>query len=893
MLLTKLNIPAPALNLVHRSFLFDKLNEGLNRKLVLISASAGYGKTTLVCDWIDEYKIPTAWYSIDNGDNDSVEFLSYIITGIQNIDKEFGQSALKLLKSPNIPNIESVISLLINEILSIRKNFLLVLDDFHLIENSDIIKLVIYFLDHIPENLHIAILTRCDPALPIARLRSQNQLVEIRSSDLSFSAHDISILFNKKLKLGLSVDDVYSLETKTEGWISGLQLTALSMQGRSNISEYIQNLKGDNRYIMDYLMEEVLKIQTDDVKEFLLQTSILEQMSASLCNFLFNRIDSQFILEMLEKNNMFVIPLDDERNWYRYHHLFAQLLKQRLQSKEKETIIELHNKASEWFKNNSMPLLAIEHAIEAKNFEKCIKFLGEISESMWENGQHSAIMKYGELLPDEIIKTNADFCLYYSWILIIAGQIQKAEPFLECAQSITNHKIKDKNLSKNEIQYNKKLNGKISVGFAYLNSLLANPEKTLDYCKIAMENLSDDDPLWFSWGWYSKALAEMVSENFTECVKSYEKALEYGKKSGNVYLISTIAINLAYLESRMGLYSASHKKCSDLLLFMKENGYSQIAKSESTFAGLYSCLAGIECMRTNFNDALENIKIAYQLSKNESNNSFKVVVLLVYSLILYGRGDKAGLLKMLDEVDEIVKLNTIAPGALSIYIAMKGFVLLEQNEIDKAKIFFQKNGVGLENKISYLDEHGYTPYVLLLITELKFKEAEILLSKLLKMALAANRMERIVELKVTYAILHKMTGNKEKGIICLVESLEYAANERILMPFILHLNRIDDLLKEIYTKQTTLNIPKKLIEKLKITIERKEKIKKTSLEAGISNRELDTLKLIAFDYSNQEIADKLFVSLNTVKTHLKNLFIKLDVDSRTKAVEKAKEIGLL
>jgi len=242
--------------------------------------------------------------------------------------------------------------LLINEILSISQNFLLVLDDFHLIKSNEVLKLVSYLLEHIPGNIHIVILTRSDPALSVSRLRSQHQLVELRSSDLSFSANDISILFNKKLKLGLSIDDVYALETKTEGWIAGLQLTALSMKGREDISKFIQDLKGDNRYIMDYLMEEVLKIQPDDIKEFLLQTSILEQMAASLCNSVLKRNDCQMILEALEKNNMFVIPLDRERTWYRYHHLFAELLKLRLHQREKETVLELHNKASKWFKNN-------------------------------------------------------------------------------------------------------------------------------------------------------------------------------------------------------------------------------------------------------------------------------------------------------------------------------------------------------------------------------------------------------------------------------------------------------------------------------------------------------------------------------------------------------------
>ena len=720
-------------------------------------------------------------------------------------------------------------------------------------------------------------------------------MVELRSSDLSFSANDISVLFNKKLKLGLSIDDVYSLETKTEGWIAGLQLTALSMQGREDISGFIQDLKGDNRYIMDYLMEEVLKIQSDDIKEFLLQTSILEQMSAPLCNAVLNRNDSQLILETLEKNNMFVIPLDTERTWYRYHHLFADLLKQRLHLRDKTAIIELHNKASEWFNNNSMPLLAIEHAIVTENFEKCILFLGEIVETMWKNGQHAAIMKYGDLLPDELIKKNADFCLYYSWILIIAGQIQKAEPFLVSAEIITMQIINDKNSSKENVHYNKKLLGKISVAYAYLNSVTANAEKTFHYSKTAMENLSEDDPLWFSWGWYSVGIAETVNGHFNDSIGAYEKALAYGKKSGNIYLISTIVYNLASLEVRMALYTSAYRKCSDLITFMKESGYSQISKSEPMYAGLFSLMAGIECMRTDFEEALANIKIAYSLSINNPNNSHKVVMLLVYWLITIGRWDNAGMIKLMNEIEGIIQQNTIAPAAIAIYIGMKGKMLIEQHEPEKARHLFMENGLGLDKKISYLTDRAYFSFVLLLITELKFKEAEKILSELQTMAQAANRIETLVEAKIIYAILYKQSGNKEKAIVNLIEALEAAACENILMYFIHYHSGISDLLKEVYKIQATskTNISKELTDKLKLAIEKRDKVIKMSFEAGLSAREFDALKLIAEDLTNQEIADKLFISLQTVKTHVKNILLKLEVDSRIRAVTKAKELGII
>ncbi len=894
MLLTKLHLPPVGNNIVHRSELYEKLNIGLNRKLILISAPAGFGKTTLLSDWINQQKIPTAWFSLDKGDNEPVEFLSYIISGIQSIHPAFGQSALKLLNSPNKPSGESISSLLINEILNINQNFLLVLDDFHLIESSEILKIVSYLLEHIPGNIHIVILTRSDPALSVSRLRSQYQLVELRSSDLSFSANDISILFNKKLKFGLSIDDVYSLETKTEGWIAGLQLTALSMQGRENISRFIQDLKGDNRYIMDYLMEEVLKIQTDEIKEFLLQTSILEQMSAPLCNAVLNRNDSQLILETLEKNNMFVIPLDDERNWYRYHHLFADLLKQRLHQKSKATIIELHNTASEWFNNNSMPLLAIEHAIESEDFKKSTQFLGDIIESMWKSGQHAAIMKYGDILPDELIKINPEFCLYYAWILVSAGQIQKAEPFLASAELITQNIIHGNNLNEGNIQFHKKLLGKISVAFAYLKSHEEHSVGIFDYCKIAMENLSDDDPLWYSWAWFSNGIAHFSNGALLESSESFNNAFEYGKKSGNIYLISTIAIRMAENEQQLGHYKSAFKKCSDLLAMMKDKGYFEIAKAEWTYAALFFIMGVTEFMQADIDRGYENLKIAYELSKKGKDIYLQIFILMVYTVLLRELDGVESEKKSI-ELEYIVKQTDANPFLTTMYIGWKIYLFIEKGQIELANNTVLEYGLSLDKEKSYSNESAYAAYVTLLLEQSKLDEAELLLSELYPLADEGNRIEKLIGLKVSYSILYKMRGNQEKAVANLIEAMEMAADENLLYYFLIYRRLTMDLLNEVFRVHPTAKtkIPKKFVDNLKLTLARWDKHKKPHFGIDLSNRELDTLRLIAQELSNREIADKLFISLQTVKTHVKNILLKLEVNSRILAVTRAKELGII
>jgi LuxR family maltose regulon positive regulatory protein len=893
-LLTKLHIPPAGENIVHRPELYRKLNIGLSRKLIVISAPAGYGKTALLSDWITLHKISTAWLSLDNGDNDPVEFLRYIISGIQRINAAFGQSAQKLLKSPNEPSPESITGLLINDVLKINHDFLLVLDDFHLISNHEILKLVAFLLERMPGNLHIVISTRSDPTLSIARLRSQNQLVELRSSDLSFSANEISVLF-KKLKLKLSIDDAYSLETITEGWIAGLQLTALSIQGRKDISGFIHDLKGDNRYILDYLMEEVLRIQTDDIREFLIQTSVLEQMSAPLCNNVLNRDDSRLILETLNKNNMFIVPLDDEKHWYRYHHLFADLLKQRLQQKDQMLIIDIHNKACDWFEQNNMFNLAIEHALEIKNYEKGIHLLGEIVESMWENGLHAAILKYGALIPDRLIKNNPEFCLYYAWILISAGKLEQAKPYLISAEYITTNRFIDKNISTENIDYNKNLLGRIFVAFAYMNSNEEHPEKINEYCEKAIENLKEDNPLWFSWIWFSYGIAYFSGGDLHESHKAFKNAWEYAKKSGNLYLISTIAFRVADIEQQFGHYKVAYKKCSDLLMFMKKRGYSQIAKTEWSYAGLFIVMASTQAAWANMDKAHEYIKIAYDLSKTTKDISIKIPILMLYSIVLYECGDTTGAEMKMNEMEDIVKQNYIAPFLTDVYLSSKIFILMEMGQLEQAENLISEYGLGLDNKKSHIDDMAYFSYARLLIAQYKVDEAESLLSELFTLANESKRIERLIGIKMCYAIIYKMRGNYEKAVINVIEALEMAANENLFSYFIYDLHHTKDLLNEAFKIQATAKtkIPDKFVENLKLIIERKEKFKKVHVTIELSARELDILKRIAQDLSNQEIADKLFVSLNTVKTHVKNIYLKLETDNRAKAIAKAKELGII
>ena len=432
LLTTKFHIPPLASSSVARPRLVRCLQSGLNSRLTLVCAPAGYGKTTLISEWIASGggKAPSfdlAWLSLDDADNDPVRFLVYLTTALSRSgsgDGAIGAGALRMLHSPQPTPSETVLTTIINDCERIRNDLVLVLDDYHLIESTAVHQAVAFLLDNLPPKLHLIIASRDDPHLPLARLRAQGQMSEVRAADLRFSLSEAAEYLNSAMGLDLSQRAIGALEERTEGWIAGLHLAALSMQRMGEPSALIKSFTGSHRYVLDYLIEEVLAHQPSGVRDFLLQTSILRRMSGALCDAVTGNRDGQETLVALDRANLFIVPLDEERQWYRYHHLFADLLQRRLHQTRADAVPQFHRRASGWYEQHGVPSEAIRHALRSEDHAWAADLIEKHADLAWESGQHARLAGWLAQLPESLIFNRPLLCIYHSWYQFISGQTE-------------------------------------------------------------------------------------------------------------------------------------------------------------------------------------------------------------------------------------------------------------------------------------------------------------------------------------------------------------------------------------------------------------------------------------------------------------------------------------
>jgi LuxR family maltose regulon positive regulatory protein len=872
---------------VLRSRLDKRLEEGFERKLTLLSAPAGFGKTTLLVDWVHRHKIPATWFSVDKRDNDPQHFLTYVILGLQSLEAGTGEAALTMLQSPQPPPIEPILINLLNDVSRISTDFVLVLDDYHLVDASPIHDMIAFLIENLPEPMHIIIATRSDPPLPLARVRSQNLLTELRAADLSFNADETASLFSESLNLQLSTRDIQLLKTRTEGWAAGLQLAALSLQGRKDPSGFIEAFKGDNRYIADYLTEEVLNRQSEDLRNFLLHTSILGRLSGPLCDAVSDQEHGRQVLDNLEKANLFVIPLDDERRWYRYHHLFADLLQQRLSTQQSDLIPELHRRASQWFANNGFKNEAVDHAFLAQDYDRAVQLIEEIAETDWDRARESQLLRWFKKLPDEKIDANPKLCIFYARELFKSGYMDDTEKSLRAAEQMLATTPGD-DLNKAGLR------GRIAVIRAYMLTRTGDLSGTVDFSSRALKLLPEKDLNWRS------VAATLLGMGYgpgrlVEQQDAFSEAMEISKAAGNIYYHIFAGSCLASAMVHRGRLKEARNFIGQMLDLAIENGIEQTGIGGS----LYGNLGLILCEWNDFEKGIPLIRKGIKLSELGRDPVLLAVCKVALLRALIYRMDLAGVLKLMEDLNEIARNFALPSWIATVISAFNVFGWLGGGNLDAALQWARERGLSADDELDNLHEVEYIALAHILIAQSKLDEADQLLQRLIENAAAGDRVYMLTEMRLWRVMIFTLKADKAAALAELKLALALAEPGGFIMIFVSKGNHVAELLEEILAvkKQDhdaakagfSLSYAKKIRSAFKT-------VKPPKIEGlldPISERELEVLHLIAAGLSNKEIAEKLFISLNTVKTHTKSINSKLDVNSRTRAVARAKELGLL
>ncbi len=880
-LATKLYIPPSRPNVVFRPRLIERLNEDFHCKLTLISAPAGFGKTTLVSEWIARNERPTAWLSLDEGDNDPARFLAYFVVALQTIAANVGQGVLSALQSPQPPPGEVILTALLNEITAISDDFVLVLDDYHVIDAKSVDNALTFLLEHLPPRMHLVIATREDPQLPLARLRAGGQLTELRVTDLRFTPSEAARFLNQVMSLNLATEDIAALETRTEGWIAGLQLAAISMQGHQDNTSFIKSFTGSHHFVMDYLVEEVLQQQSESVQTFLLRTSILDRLCGPLCDavLLDSAASGQETLEYLEHANLFIVPLDNERQWYRYHHLFAELLRQRLHqsiasstAEVQSRVNELHIRASQWYEDNGLELEAFQHAAAANDIERTERLIEGKGMPLHLRGAVTTILNWLESLPTTILNAKPSLWWRYASLLLINGQTTGVEEKLQAAEAALQGTVADDKTPN--------LVGQIAAARAVLaltrydaETMLAQSHRALEY--LPPNNLS----LRANANW-TLGYAYLFKGERAAARQALAEAISLSQASGDIFItiLATIGLgNVQETENQLYLAAETYQRVLQLA------GDQPLQIICEAHLGLARILYEWNELDAAEQHGQQSLLLAQQY---ESVIDRFIVSETFLARLKLARGDVDGSIALLTEADLSARQRSFVLRMPEV-AAAQVVTLLRQGNLTAAAQLAETYQLPLSQVRVYLAQ-GDT------------SEALATLSLLRQQMEAKHWEDERLKVMVLQAVAHHARGEKDSAVQLLSDALTLAEPGGFIRLFIDEGVPMAELLSEASADGIMPNYRGKLLATFEAE---KQRISgdspivtfgdSQSLIEPLSPRELEILQLVAQGLSNHEIGEKLFLALDTVKGHNRRIFDKLQVQRRTEAVARARELGLL
>ena len=875
LLTTKLYMPARQPNAVPRARLIERLNEGLQRKLTLISAAAGFGKTTLVSEWAAAGDWPVAWLSLDAGDSDVNRFLTYLIAALQTVSAEIGVGVQGALRSPQPPPAEAILTALLNDIASVPNSFILVLDDYHDVEGTAVDAALGFLIDHLPPQIHLVIASREDPHLPLARLRVRGQLTELRATNLRFTPAEAAEFLNRAMGLNLSDDNIAALETRTEGWIAGLQLAAISMQGHEDATGFIQSFTGSHRFVLDYLMEEVLRQQPEDIQNFLLNTSVLGRMCGPLCDAVVQNAarPGQDTLEYLEHANLFIVPLDNERRWYRYHHLFSELLRQRLHQSAGTDVADVHVRASDWFEREGLDLEAFQHAAAANDVERAERLINGKETQLHARGGALPVLNWLHSLPPSVLDARPALWVTFASALSIIGKTSEVEEKLNAADSALQG-MEPGGVSRallDRIAEMRSLVGLLAADPQTIEDIIAGSGHVLQHPQP--DNLSI--PPFILW---KLALAHQYRGNRIQARKAFIQTIAACETLGNVHVNILAATGLG----------KSHEQENQL--HQAAETFRRALHLAGDPPGPAACEAHAGLARTlyEWNDleaARPHAQQSLALARQVEIASFVSSVLALTRLQLT-QGDVDGAIALLSETAAEVLQARYAFRTPEV-AAAQVLALLHRGDLPAAERIAREHHLPRSLARVHLAQ-GDTTAALAQLEPLRRRMEE------------QNRQDDLLKALVVQSLAYQAHGDIDAALQVLGEALEMAQPGGFIRTFIDEGPPMVRLLTEAQARGVMPEYTATLLAACGETapVERVSPPPLTPRAAQplvepLTERELEILQLISHGLSNIQIADRLYLALSTVKGHNRNIFGKLQVQRRTEALARARELGLL